>query len=360
MVRKFFLTLLSLIFSLVFTIWITAFNLKYYFLNADYYKNVLNKSGIYSQVIETIPTLSLEKQKFEFENIPIRFTEEELLSIYSKVITREYIQIQIEKTLDNVFNSLNQGEKIDINISLTEPKENLQKEIQILMQKKLQELPVCTESELQIILNSEGKDMPLCLPSGVQLQTNFDTLITDSVINSFNSEIPEVISLYGGNESDINEKIVSLSFMLKLITHEIYYLSLVFSLLLMGTIIVIAKPTSAKFNLLGWNLLNIAFLPFIISLFGRVIGNQFVGTILNSFGSSLPQKNIYALNPVFQSIFRQLWLLIFTESLFILIPGVILIVIAKIYKNIERSERERELIQMVEKEEQKKSEKGLN
>ena len=143
--------------------------------------------------------------------------------------------------------------------------------------------------------------------------------------------------------------------MLRLIIYEIYYLSLTFSILSIGAIFAISKPASAKFRWVGWNFLNIAIFPFIISLFGFLIGNRFVETILNSYGNSIPQKTIYALSPIFQSIFRQLWLLIFTESIFILIPGIILIVIAMIYKNIERSEKERELIQKVEKAEHTKN-----
>jgi len=77
MVRKFFLTLLSLIFSLVFTIWITAFNLKYFFLNPNYYKNLLEKSGIYDQLIEIIPDLTLDKQKLK----DIKGLEEDLKSV---------------------------------------------------------------------------------------------------------------------------------------------------------------------------------------------------------------------------------------------------------------------------------------
>ena len=343
MVRKFFLTLLSLIFSLVFTIWITAFNLKYFFLNPNYYKNLLEKSGIYDQLIEIIPDLTLDKQNFEFGNIPVRFTEEELLSIYSKVVTREYVQVQIEKTLDDTFYSLNQGKNLDINISVEEPKENLQKEIQLLLEKKLRELPDCSEAELQSISSSEGSEIPLCLPVGVELQTFLDTYMGNSIFGSISSEIPEVISLYGGNESDINQKIVSMSLMLRLLTHEIYYLSLIFSILLMGAIFAIAIPTSSRFRWVGWNLLNIALFPFLISILGFFIGNRFIGTLLNSYGSSLPQKIIYALSPIFESLFLQLWLLIFTESLFILIPGIVLLVVSIIYKNIERSEKEREL-----------------
>lgn len=356
MARKLILTFLSIIFSLVFTIWITAFNLKYYFLNADFYKNLLNKSGIYNLISQTVPTLTLEGQEYSIENIPIRFTEQELLSIYSKIITREYVQVQMEKTIDSFFNSLNNQEKLEISISLMEPKENLQKEMQVLMQKKLQKLPICTESELQKISSSENVEIPLCLPGG--LLTNLNTFISDSVFMSLNNEIPEVISLYGGNTADFDEKFVSLSLMLKLITHEIYYLSLIFSVLLMTVIFIIAKPTSTKFSLVGWNLLNIALFPFIFSLFGFFAGNQFISTILNSYGSSLPQKTIYDLLPAFQSLFHQLWLLIFTETLFILVPGVILIVIAKIYKNIERSEKERVLIQKVEEEERVTSNKS--
>jgi len=80
-----------------------------------------------------------------------------------------------------------------------------------------------------------------------------------------------------------------------------------------------------------------------------MIGNRFVSTILNSYGNSLPQSTIYALSPIFGSMFRQLWLLIFEESLFILIPGIVLLIVSMIYKNIERSEKERELIQLVER-----------
>jgi len=354
MLRKFILFLLSVIFSLVFSVFFAVFNLKYFFLEADFYKQIFIKSNLYVVLIEEFPSLIFQEDPINEEglNLPFGINEEDLKDLLANVLGAEYFQSQTELLLDNIFSFLTEKDtELNLSFSTEDVKDQLQEETILLIEQKINELPVCTDSELLDLVETMENSLalPSCLPVGAN-SGEIDQILEDQdfVTNIF-SQMPSTFSLSEESFGDGVLELRQVKNVILILINQVYWISLLVSLFVLGLIFSIANPLSSRLKWIGSNLFNFAVLPFIISIVGLLTSEQIGSTLLHSFGSDITQQMITSLSNVITILLKEIWLLLLKETGVVLVISIVLFLLSKIVKRKERKKREEDLIEEVQK-----------
>lgn len=357
MFRKIVLLLLSFIFLIVFTIWFTIFNLKFFFLKSDYWKQVFVRSGVYPVLVQTIPDLAMDQINFEELNLPFEITSEEIRQLVITVFPSAYLQGQTEHLLDESFGFLFDGqEDFDFSLSFQEPKAKFYLYIQEVIPKKLAQFPVCTAEQLSE-LESEGDTMLLCRPPDIDQQAFVEMFMSQENLDKVLPQIPDTYTFFpegSAERQSFLQNTTEVRLIISLILTEGFYVSLGISVLLLLLIGVIARPMSSRFRWWGGNLLNFAIWPFFLSLVSLFTSERWTKIMLNSFGGKLPQNILGNLSPPFQIITRGIWEIVLKESIFLLVLAVVCYLLARLFQQKENQEQELQLIKKVEEEERGK------
>lgn len=356
--RKFFLTILSIIFSLVFAIWLTIFNLKYFFFQPSFYKYLFQQSDFYHQIQSTIPSL-LGDQINNILGIDVLSVIDrgELEMIVSRIITEDFLKTNIESAIDNVFGYFtDQQNELRLVISLGDLKERLKSEYPIIMRRYMESLPVCTEEQMQLLSEDQSiENIPQCIPPGIDREESIKILSDTSHYDELMQSIPEeelvLFDLQKMSFSETIHKLDEVRRIIKLMTYDLYLLFLIISAAILALIFMIAKGGSAKCKAVGMNLIEPGLGLFLISLLGIWKGDQLMATMMNSFGHSLPQGIIVSVVTLVDSLFKEIYFLFWKESLFLLGPGLLFFIVGMIMKNKENKQKEKNLINQVIKEE---------
>src|SRR3989339_83530 len=124
--RNLLLFLLTLLFWIVFPVWVLVFNLKFFYTNPDFFKTALAKAHIYETILDLVPVYLDENLKAKLEELKLELPPALLPSDISdyllEIVSPSYLQSQVEMAIDGLFTALFTEEKPQLVISTAEPK----------------------------------------------------------------------------------------------------------------------------------------------------------------------------------------------------------------------------------------------
>lgn len=365
MFRKFFLSFLALLLTLCFTVFFLVFNLKYFFLQSDFYKNILAKTNFYENVLSSLPNLLVQENSNELSSSislgEVELPQEDIIYLISHVVAPSYLQAEFENLLDELFNYLN-GVDATFSpvISLVPLKENLVSTLPVYLDQKLNELPVCLEEELVYDSNGELQITDLkCRPSSIDVET-LKNSINSMELDSFISQIPDSFSFFPVEDSNSEGTVApgplqEIQYYVSLITHEVYLISLLLSILFLLVISLVARSWSSRLSWIGGSFFNFSLWPLLTLLVSFFKGKEIFNLIINNSGFNINLQTLPLPPDFLNTIFREFELLFLKEFAVIFVFSLILLIISKIMKNKEAKDREQKFIEKVEAEAKSKS-----
>lgn len=192
--RKFFAVVFSLIFIVLSPLAVYAYSLKVTLLNPTFYKSTLARHGVYERALD-----AASEQLFSPEGQPLVpfISLEELQSVAKKVITPDWLQLQVEMIIDRAFVWFYSDEdirEVQLAIELTDLKRRAAEQFQEIIRQKYDSLSECTLQDLRELekrfQDGDLSSLP-CRPPGFSV----DQLLEQFDINQFLKGVPDQLDL---------------------------------------------------------------------------------------------------------------------------------------------------------------------
>lgn len=309
--RKFFASLLLLIFIPVFILAILTWNIRSTFLNKEFVKDELSKNNVYGFIHdEGLPALTSDLIEGETgEDLESNiFTSEELTNLVQDSVSAEFLQTEVENVIDSIYPYfLSQEEDFEIEVNLGEAKKSFEKSFQTLAKKQINNLPKCTSKQLEEVVKTGIREDLSCKPPGYDTEKIAKEInlpgLTKEAADEFPDKIilssegittePKNLKLFNGDEGRVEtspEFTESLAMLRGAISRFILFSNiLIISLILILILIVVSRLGSLKSiaKWLGWTLL----IPSSFLLFLTLTSNLLLLDYLpNSLPTAFPEE----------------------------------------------------------------------
>ncbi len=325
MVRKIFTLLFS--FILVFTLLIAfiLFNVRYTFLNAQFYIALFNKINLYEKIY-TIISSSPQGEEFAKQ---LQVSQEDVISLAKEIIPPSYLKENFEKFLPEFFAYLiGKQSFITFQIDTKEVKENLSSALENFVKEKIADLPPCPPAQ-----PPQEEGFPTCIPKG-QTKESF----TQQFLSGLQKELAESLDMWPekfphkdfwqgpfvAQVSPIRAFLLTIfSFVLPIL------ISISFFLILLITIINLRHPKTI-FRTLGLTFFFADLPPLIFAFGGRIFSVLFSAIFIQGLNAPPSLKNELAkiVNIASSKLLaNKMW-----EAIVILILAIVLFVISFFFK----------------------------
>jgi hypothetical protein len=173
--RAILASLLSLVCTLAVSTYVSLQTLDTTVLNRDEVKGWLDKSGVYSNLLNTVLSTNATAQQELTATSGSAVTADDVKSALDQTMNASYIKQSSEKALDSAYDWLNgKTSSISFEINTTVKKDAFIANLSSILQPQLAQLPTCT-STAQFQTNN-----PPCLPPNTTPKQAADELATDA------------------------------------------------------------------------------------------------------------------------------------------------------------------------------------
>lgn len=199
--RKFFATLLILIFIPIFVAVFLSFNLQSVLFNKEVVKQSLTEIEFYSRIAPAIARDSLNLQKEIknddeeniFQNLSKYASEEDVINFVNESFPPEALKADTEKTIDSVYPYiLSKTDSINLEYDLKNYKKEFIKGLEDFTKKEIDKLPKCTKKQMEENDKDEKEGLPSCIPPGIS-NKDFLNLWKATVSEKLRTEMPDKI-----------------------------------------------------------------------------------------------------------------------------------------------------------------------
>ncbi len=334
--------LLAVLFVPIFILCFVLYNLKTTFLSANFYKSEFRKINLYSELVENIPELiggfAADEQSQEFARIA------------QESIKADWLQGEVEKNLDNIFEWFyGKKENFIIEVNLVPIKGEFEKKFFEQMEKEYNSLPECTGSESEMSSEStsgweletvpEDSATPFsCRPQGATFEEFQKEIMADSGEDNPFNEFPDNYKF----EKTAQEMTIpgAPSFLAGSpfkVFNWVFYILLFLTVGILALIGIMArKSLRSLFRWIGIPLAIPSFFLLAVSIVGRVGINSFSSSSLYPVD---PSVEFTGISQIADSLIRSMIINIgnkkLIESGMIFFIAIILIIISFFFKKTE-------------------------
>jgi len=300
-------------------------------LSSQPWKNAFQQSKIYENILPDIITEAYnnpDTKKSITSDFPI--TSAELTDLLNATVPSNFLQTQVEKTLDLIFSLVTGKASLDtakLEIPLQDIKNRLPVAAKELLIKKIKALPICTSQQInQFAKNNQLTSLPSCRPKELDARAVVDESfslaeVTDKIPDSVDlvAEIKKSSNNSSGQESPV-QTVEKVQGMVELVFGLHLLVAIIWVILLLGLFAIFLPILRRSFHWFSIGLFIPTFILLIVSLVakGQVVRIALPGSDSNSA----------ILTKYFEPIFQNLGGQLITQLQIFALVGVIVSIVA--------------------------------